>query len=365
MNDLEFYNEHNFKNTKITRLDVFPWDESGIRTYTINIEGDFNNGDYKHYDLTFGRSKLVKSKDADGPSEAVLTEFQSIKDPVLVSVSIIQFFKEYRVKIEIKNEERSMKISFQCETFWACGHYYRGLDYTNVYGTEAYSKWVKDRSYVFAEKYFVSEDETELPDGYSFYERNFDHSSGNSSLAYGSKCELRKNGKCIYEYISNDLHHSAYKDFIYHSNGHRYYPFHIDLYGISFIDVDTLEVFNYVPRGYDNDYGIPAGESFIVVSANYDRGSDLIAYEGCYWAGPYDVMVGKFDSPLNFDPHLISVSDYFDSKHEELPELDFVAWSEEGLTVKYETDDGTETRTVSFDVLKSEMLKQNKERKQG
>ena len=159
MNDLEFFNEHNFKNTKITRLAVFPWDESGIRTYTINIEGDFGICEYKHYDLTFGRSKLVKSKDADGPSEAVLTEFQSIKDPVLVSVSIIQFFKEYRVKIEIKNEERSMKISFQCETFWACGHYYRGLDYTNVYGTEAYSKWVKDRSYVFTEKYFVSEDQ--------------------------------------------------------------------------------------------------------------------------------------------------------------------------------------------------------------
>lgn len=362
MNYLDFFSEHNFKNTKITRLAVLDRDEAGIRTYTINIEGDFNNGDYKHYDLAFGFAKLVKSKDIDGPSKAVLSEFQSIKDPVLVSISVIQFFKEYRVKIEIKNEERSMKITFPCETFFACGHHYRGFDYTNVYGTAEYSKWVKDRSYVFSEKYFIGEDETEQPDGYSFYERNYSHSSSNRYLAYGFKCELRKNGKCIYEYTSNDGHHNAYKDFIYHSNGHRYYPFHIDLYGISFIDVDTLEVFNYVPRGYDNDYGIPAGESFIVLSVNYDRNSNLIAYGGCYWACPSDVMVGKFDSPLNFDPHLISVGDYYDSEHEELPEIDFVSWSEEGLTVKYETDDGTETRTVSFDVLKSEMLKQNKER---
>lgn len=354
MDSIEFFNEHNFKNTRITRITVTDVDETDIRAYTIKIEGDFENNEYNHYDLVFGFSKIVKSKNVDGSSKEILTEFQSIKTPVITSISVIQFFKEYRVSLKVRNEERSMKITFQCETFWAQGLHYRGLDYTNVYGTSEYSKWANDRSYVFAEKYLISENDTELPDGYSLYQRNFLHSSDKGYLAYGSKCELRKNGKCLYEYISNDHHHNlskTYKEFICHSNGHRYYPFHIDLYGISFIDVDTLDVFNYVPRGYDNDYGLPAGESFIVLSVNYDKNTDLIAYEGCYWAGPSDVMVGKFDEPLNFDPHLISICDYFDSEHEVWAEIDFAGWGEDGLAVKYETDDGVETKTVPLDVL--------------
>ena len=233
----------------------------------------------------------------------------------------------------------------------------RNMYYSNVYGTPEYIKWAEDRSYVFDEKYFIDEEVTELPDGYSLYERHYLHETEHVQHSYGSKSELRKDGKCIYAYTSNDHHHDAYNEFICHSNGHRYYPFHIDLYGISFIDVDTLEVFYYVPRGYDNDYGLPAGESFIVVRVYYDAKTDLIAYNGCYWAGPYDVMVGKLDDPLNFDPHLISVAEYFDREHKDLPEIDFDSWNEDGLSVKYETDDGVEERTVTYDALKNEMGK--------
>lgn len=72
-------------------------------------------------------------------------------------------------------------------------------------------------------------------------------------------------------------------------------------------------------------------------------------------------MVGKLEDPLNFDPHLISVSEYFDREHEELPEIDFASWDEDSLSVKYETDDGVEEKSVALDVLEKEMRRQNKQ----
>ena len=72
-------------------------------------------------------------------------------------------------------------------------------------------------------------------------------------------------------------------------------------------------------------------------------------------------MVGKLNDPLNFNPHLISVSEYFDREHKELPEIDFASWDEESLSVKYETDDGVEEKSVALDVLEKEMRRQNKQ----
>ena len=63
---------------------------------------------------------------------------------------------------------------------------------------------------------------------------------------------------------------------------------------ISYLDLDTLEVYNYIPEGYQHDCEILLGESFIITDIHYDRESGLIAYGGCYWAGPPNVMVGDF-----------------------------------------------------------------------
>ena len=358
----DFYRKNDFINTRITSIGVGDWGEGNDKLYSIRIHGDFVNNTYRHYDLVFSGIRIKNFRCKGDYPETFLNKLEMMNGTVITGLSVDNKLKKFYVKLELAAEKRIFNISFQCETFWAYGVHYRGMDYTNVYGTPEYLKWAEDRSYVFDEKYFFGENVAELPDGYSLSVRNYLHRTEHADLSYGSKCEFRKDGNCIYSYTTYDHHHHSYKDFIFHSNGHRYYPFHIDLYGISFIDVDTLDVFNYIPRGYDNDYGLPAGESFIVVSVNYNKETDLIAYEGCYWAGPYDVMVGKLNDPLNFDPHLISVSEYFDRKHEELPEIDFASWDEDGLTVKYETDDGVEEKIVAFDVLKKEMGKQNKQR---
>lgn len=102
---------------------------------------------------------------------------------------------------------------------------------------------------------------------------------------------------------------------------------------------------------------MPNGESFIVTKVLYDPATDLVAYEGCYWAGPSDVMVGKLDDPLNFDPHLISINKMIDPESDECYEIDFGSWEADGITVKVE-DAGT--RKISLEDLEKAFETQDK-----
>ena len=164
-----------------------------------------------------------------------------------------------------------------------------------------------------------------------------------------AKAELRRGGECIFRYTCIDLHDRYRKELIHHSNGHRYYPFHTDLYGISYIDVDTLEVYNYIPIGRYHTYDAVCGESFIIISVHYNPKTDLVAYEGCIWAGPSDVMVGDLSDPLNFDPHLFSIHDIIDPDYEECSDIDFVCWTDEGIEVMV---DEKRTQSISFEEIR-------------
>lgn len=223
--------------------------------------------------------------------------------------------------------------------------------YKNIYDTPEYKKWAEKSSYAEAEQYLNEEKEIPLPDGYSLFYRNYMDRDDYRIRARFGRYEFRKDGKCLYEYTSiYDL--VPFEKFIEHSNGHRYYPFHVDLYGISFIDVDTLEVYNYIPYGEESrTEGLPYGESFIIVDVNYDPETNLVAYEGCYWACYYDVMVGDLSDPLHFDPHLISVNEILYKNQDDLnwENLDFSKWSPEGLEVIIEEK---EKRIFSLDLFK-------------
>ena len=63
-------------------------------------------------------------------------------------------------------------------------------------------------------------------------------------------------------------------------------------------DLDTMEVYNYIPKGEEHDYDAPYGESFIITDIHYDPATNLVAYGGCYWACPYDVIVLDFRDPM-------------------------------------------------------------------
>lgn len=341
MDALEFLKAHKIDDTVISMI-CTEFEDKGTVYKTLQIRGDYNGTDneYSYYHLFISRIF----------TELPMEQLNALKKPKIKIISVVKEGGVYIADISFSSETEDISISVRAEHLSVSGLHYLGFDYTNIYGTEEYKTWCERSSYVEADEYYIGDSETELPDGFSLYEKAYEHHSDDVSYAFLKRCQLRKNGRCVYEYISTDKHHTKmYTDFILHSNGHKYYPFHIDLYGISYIDVDTLDVYNYIPRGYDNDYGAPNGESFIITDIHYDPSTDLVAYGGCYWAGPSEVMVGDLSSPLSYDPHLLRLCDMLDPDgEEEIDDIDFESW-DNGLSLKI---DYRKTVTLSIEKLK-------------
>ena len=352
MEKTELLHAHNFENTVITKLCCNAFEGRSERYCTMTIQGNFGDEEkeYRHYNLYFIRSQDLL------PTE----ELQTLTNPVLRKINVVKTDQTYHAKLEISSDSQTISLDFHC-SFDVGRSHYRGFDYTNIYETKEFDAWADHFRYAESPEYFQNESTISLPDGYSLLCKEYLHQTEHTVRACFSRYTLQKGGKCLYEFTSIEGHHNPFQEWIHHRNGHRYYPFHISLYGISYLDVDTLEVFHYIPRGYDNDYGAPNGESFIITDIHYDPQSDLIAYGGCYWAGTSDVMVGIFRDPMQFDPHLCSVHEILDPEYEELDDVDFDKW-DDGLLVKA---DGKCTGKISVQTLQNAMKTQaeQKERK--
>lgn len=302
----------------------------------INFHGNLKDPtcEYKHFDMRFGRITTAVPIDS-------INKYQQ---GVLRSITVDGTEKDsFSVSMEIENCKERIALNFQCKSCNIHFKRYRGIDYTNVFGNDRYNADIEKVMYLEDEKYLESESETEIGDGFSLLKKNYSHKYNAMSRYF-----LKKDGEPIYSYISVDRHHIPHKKLIYHSNGHRYYPHHIDLYGISYVDVDTLEVFNYIPKGYDTDYDVLCGESFIVTAVYYDANTNLVAYEGCYWADTSDVMVGDLSEPLNFNPRLVSIHDMIDPDYDYYDDVDFFQWNENTLSVKL---DSNEIREIPLEKL--------------
>lgn len=200
--------------------------------------------------------------------------------------------------------------------------------YKNVYGTDEYNKYIDKQRYLIDDKFLTDTENYELSDGFSLEIRLYEEmkqKEGYSAILAVQKGTLKKADKAVYEYCCFCDHIKPFTEIIHHKNGRRYFPFHIDLYGISYLDIDTLEVYNYIPEGYEHECTYPRGESFIITDIHYDKESNLIAYGGCYWGGTSEVMVGDFSNPLNFNPHLISLNDIFAFEYD-IDDIDFKEW---------------------------------------
>lgn len=215
---------------------------------------------------------------------------------------------------------------------------YRGMSYRNMYG-ECFNGFGK-YAYVECEKYFSGEENFELSDGFSVNVKSYadiEKKSPQYQIMKASlrRCELLKDGVSVFSWADTDSSNPReFFDIIHHSDGHRYLPFHIGLYGISYLDLDSGEVYHYIPEGYQHPIEWTYGESFIVTGVFYDNGSDLVAYEGCYWGGTSDVMVGDLSKPLSFEPRLISVHELIDPEYEEIDDIDFARFEGGELIVK-------------------------------
>ncbi len=328
MNEAEKFKQYNLTDTAYDFIDCYVVEEHAF--CGLNIRGNLNDEkcEYKHFDMSFGKINTSM------PTEKINKYQEGILKNIVVEDNREDGF---HVHMEIKNCEEMLVLEFLCATCHIHFLRYRGIDYTNVFGSDRYLEDVKKYLYLEDEKYLEDECKIEIEDGISLLQKSYLHKDGIKHL-FLARYYIQKDGETIYSYISVDGHHIPYKKFIHHKNGHRYYPHHVDLYGISYIDIDTLEVFHYVPKGYDNDYDVCCGESFIITGVHYDANTNLVAYEGCYWADTMDVMVGDLTNPLDFNPRLISLHKIVDPEYEEVDDVDFYKWNADSLSVKL--DDG-------------------------
>ena len=321
MKEIERIKSHKLEGTVLTSWYFYKDDVTGL-----NIRGDFGAdeadiSDYKHYDVYFCRIQ----GDIVGRVE------DDLSGDMLQLIQVSKADKLYQVLLEISGVGR---IQFLCEDVLCKQKRYRGVSYKNVYETKEYQELFEKNRYVVAPEYLVEQEQYELPDGYLLEVNSYARQEGQVIKAQMDKCAIRHGNEVVYEYESIYNHVRPFTEFVEHSNGHRYYPFHIDLYGISYLELDTGKVYHYVPQGYDNDWGSCYGESFIITDIHYDAETNLIAYGGCYWAGPNEVMVGDFSQPMHFNPKLINIHELIDPEYEEMDDVDFVRWEKDKLVVK-------------------------------
>lgn len=245
---------------------------------------------------------------------------------------------------------------FDCKDIFFERLKYEGMSYQNIYGTDKYNAYVESQKYVLDKEYFTGKEQIALPDGFALEVENYSDmkNMGTYSVnkAFLQKCAIAKNGQTVYEYLCT-YRHITFHEFICHSNGHRYYPFHIDLYGISYLDVDTLDVYNYIPEGYQHDSDSMLGESFLITDIHYDWDSGLVAYGGCYWAGPPNVMIGDFSCLSNCGYPLEDMQNLIDPDYDQYEELDFESWDRGKLWLKC----GKLSVSVDIDEIKNKLIK--------
>lgn len=315
--DINFFNKLDFSSSIITEF------------YDIGIDlwfnGDFVHGDIPYFSFTFKncvqkRGEFIKERIIG----ARVTRFEITKAEDLYGVGV--------------SFDSGVTLEFFCKQIYRKLKLYKGMSYKNVY-----SEWQKNVdkvAYVECSGYFKEEENTELAEGYSLNVKTYADRDDNAVRAVLNVCQLTRNGEPVFSYRCTYDHPCVCKGLIRHSNGRLYLPFQVDLYGLSYLDLESGEVFHYIPEGCEHDIDQYCGESFIITDIHYDKESNLVAYGGCYWACPYDVMVGDLSEPLNYDPHLISVYDMLTSENGDGCEVDFSRFENGKLIVK--NDDNEE-----------------------
>lgn len=291
--------------------------------------GEFAVGEIPYFAFTFKNCTQKRGEfSSNGIVGSKITRFEINKDEL------------YNISVAF---DCGVSLQFSCMYIYRHLEMYKGKSYKNVYPD--WAERLKKIAYVESGEYFEDEEDTDLPDGYSLNVKSYRDMEGSVCRAEMNVCELTKNGEHVYSYRCTYDHPRVCKGIVYHSNGRKYLPFQVDLYGLSWLDLESGEVYNYIPEGYSHDIAQYCGESFIITDIHYDKGSDIAAYGGCYWAGPSDVMVGDLSEPLNYDPHFIGVNSLIDPENDECWDIDFVRFEDGRLVVKND-----EKREFSFDL---------------
>ena len=130
-------------------------------------------------------------------------------------------------------------------------------------------------------------------------ERIFDIEIDIDIFEYKDQCNYRekahatfKKGDLIYQCDFCDRHDYENDFYPIVFDGQRFICFRKTLYGFTFINADTLSVqYEYFPESV-----IHGEESFIITDVK--QLDDLLIFEGCYWACPYECFAFDYKTKL-------------------------------------------------------------------
>lgn len=212
----------------------------------------------------------------------------------------------------------------------------------NFYGSEKFQHLLNQLDQQIFSKYDMNTPTSEDVLGDDFIVKRYYCTDGQEeniryAPADGEICRLFKNGELIFEW-KNISGHSRMANIIEHSDGNRYLIFDEALYGYSVLNLNNMECVHYIPLESEAYFENLGGfeETFIWCEAHYDKASNLLAVEGCFWAAPYSIIVLDFSNPME----IVETDKWFNLCDEE-QELDFVRWDDNelvctSLTIKKE-----------------------------
>lgn len=245
---------------------------------------------------------------------------------------------------------RQTELSLSYQRIQCTEYEYDGMSYDNIYDDLTDNN--RRYEYMFSEQYKQDEEELDPGRGYRLLRTDYADSAnigGTVSLLESYSATLTKDGERIFSYrVYADATPNIADKVIMHSNGKEYFLFREGLYGLSVLDISSGKTYRYIPRGYEHDRDYPCGESFIITDIHYDPATDLIAFGGCFWACPYDVVVGDFSQPMSYDPRYVNIHRMIDPDYEEINNIDFAGWGRGELDC---TGDGS-AFSLSVDALR-------------
>lgn len=339
MFDSEILHQHGFHDSTIEKIEWFGRDNLWLKGEFDEWERTDNSG-CRYYQFSFYKVSMRTFEEREYGESSV------------VDIQITPSDSGYHVMLvlEIAFGDTAV-IDFGCEDISYSFLKYRGMSYENIYHHREYQQIFIHSRQVVRKEYWKETESEDLGEGYQVEADNYvNEDSPTRAACFLQKCRLLHDGKVLFEYES--IYPRLVAAVIKHQNGRQYFLFKTGLYGLSVFDMESEKVFHYMPEGYQHHYEELFGESFIITEIHYDAQTNRIAYGGCYWAGPSDVMVGDFSNPMNFDPNLQSMHNLIDpeSDYEICDDIDFKEWRDGRLHLFLDRGSEQEKERVIDDV---------------
>lgn len=309
--------------------------DSIIKSVNWNPEAKFFclNGEFTEWERTNNSGCPFYYFGFSGVAELSMDN-KNYQESSMIEIKIIPSGSEYHVTITASGDFGDFAmIEFSCTKIWYRFYKYKGMSYRNIYYDSQYQAVFEKMRSAYQEKNFLETEYKDLGYGYtvkadSYGTKNNAENNAEYERLFIQKCCLMYQGKIIFEYESIYRMPRVTAEIIEHQNGQKYFLFKSDLYGINVYNIEDKSVFYYIPEGLQHHYKQLCGESFIITDIHYDSETNKIAYEGCYWAGTNDVMVGDFSDPMNFSPKLVSMHEIVEPESELYDDIDFSKWQD-------------------------------------